>query len=445
MNYKTPFSDLNNKVVSYLLIFIPISLITGPFLSDLSVTIISLITLYHILRNKDFEIFKNLLIKIFFLFWINSTIITLYNYFKGDILLETSSLFNSLGYLRFIFFTIGFAKILSENKKIFSFLFYSLGICFFFLIIDSYIQLIFNENILNNAKHVSGRISSFFGDELIMGSYIVKLLFIFLGLYFFLDFKKKSTKIFFNSLIFLVSTIIFLSGERSAIILLLIGFVTTLGIIRFPIKKVIFSFFLLFLTILILLNVDSDLKKRFVDKTLFESGISSTQTHQILNGVKYTFFTQQINYYLTSYNIFKDNYFGTGNRSFSKVCKKYRADKSFHYDFNFSKKERPTQSCSTHPHNTYMQVLAENGFLGFFILIAIFFIICYLLINQFYLRLKGKILYPKLINLNLITIFLNFFPLIQTGNFFNNWLSILYYIPIGFFLYFLNEKKFQNN
>ena len=32
-------------------------------------------------------------------------------------------------------------------------------------------------------------------------------------------------------------------------------------------------------------------------------------------------------------------------------------------------------------------------------------------------------------------------PLAPTGNFFNNWLSIIYFLPLGFIIYFLIKKK----
>ena len=182
-----------------------------------------------------------------------------------------------------------------------------------------------------------------------------------------------------------------------------------------------------------LINFDSGFKKRIIDRTLLEGGISSNQV-RYLNGSKYSHFTQQINFYLTSYNIFKANYLGSGNRSFGKLCKKYRADKE-------SVKAEFTQSCSSHSHNTYMQLLSENGIQGFLILVVIFFILFFVLIKQFYLRIKSKAQYSKFETLILISIFLNFFPFIQNGNFFNNWLSITYYMPIGLFLHYLSNKK----
>ena len=39
-------------------------------------------------------------------------------------------------------------------------------------------------------------------------------------------------------------------------------------------------------------------------------------------------------------------------------------------------------------------------------------------------------------------VFINLWPIIPSGNFFNNWLSMIYFYPIGFYLYFKykNEK-----
>ena len=40
----------------------------------------------------------------------------------------------------------------------------------------------------------------------------------------------------------------------------------------------------------------------------------------------------------------------------------------------------------------------------------------------------------------LIGIFINLWPIIPTGNFFNNWLSMVYLIPISYYLF---EKKYK--
>ena len=41
----------------------------------------------------------------------------------------------------------------------------------------------------------------------------------------------------------------------------------------------------------------------------------------------------------------------------------------------------------------------------------------------------------------LIGIFINLWPITPSGNFYNNWLSALIYLPIGFYFYFNKKEK----
>jgi hypothetical protein len=79
---------------------------------------------------------------------------------------------------------------------------------------------------------------------------------------------------------------------------------------------------------------------------------------------------------------------------------------------------------NNHPHNTYLQLLSETGLLGFIFVITLF---CFCIFKIFSI----SHLYYKCLILGLI---INLFPFIFTGNFFNNWLSILYFYPLGFLL-----------
>ena len=38
-------------------------------------------------------------------------------------------------------------------------------------------------------------------------------------------------------------------------------------------------------------------------------------------------------------------------------------------------------------------------------------------------------------------IIVNLWPLVPSGNFYNNWLSLLYFYPVGFYLYFKNKAN----
>jgi O-antigen ligase len=128
--------------------------------------------------------------------------------------------------------------------------------------------------------------------------------------------------------------------------------------------------------------------------------------------------------------MFKDNpLFGQGVKMFRKLCSK----PEYNYDKN---------SCTTHPHNTYLEILAELGLVGFAFLFLLLCLICKFFITVFLNKLT-KVNY-KINNTKLILMscfFINLWPLMPTGRFFNNWLSIVYYLPVGFYFFYLNSKK----
>ena len=86
--------------------------------------------------------------------------------------------------------------------------------------------------------------------------------------------------------------------------------------------------------------------------------------------------------------------------------------------------------CSTHPHNYIFQLLAETGFFSFLFFILLFAINIFALLkatksNNLTNNSKNNII---LLHIMLI---INFFPLLPTGSFYNNWLCILNFYPIG--------------
>ena len=93
-----------------------------------------------------------------------------------------------------------------------------------------------------------------------------------------------------------------------------------------------------------------------------------------------------------------------------------------------------------HPHNLYLQILAENGLFGLF-LSCYFYLLVFNILKEFFYRNFKKIEKIKDRNLILLLgIFINFWPIVPFGNFYNNWLSIVIYLPIGFLLYFRSKN-----
>ena len=89
-----------------------------------------------------------------------------------------------------------------------------------------------------------------------------------------------------------------------------------------------------------------------------------------------------------------------------------------------------------------MQFLSETGLGGTIFYFAIFI---FLTLNLIRISIRSLI-YKKNINKDYTTLiyifyFVNLFPLVPSGNFFNNWLSIIYYMPLGYLFFLLRYNK----
>lgn len=115
---------------------------------------------------------------------------------------------------------------------------------------------------------------------------------------------------------------------------------------------------------------------------------------------------------------------GIDHRNFDERIKNKQWLKGFGYLDKEYKGFTNISGVNNHPHNTYLQLLSETGIFGFLFVLTLWI--------YFIVRLFSKIdLFYKCIILGFI---INFFPFIFSGNFFNNWLSILYFYPLGFLL-----------
>jgi hypothetical protein len=143
------------NILSYFLILLPVFMISGPFLSDLSVSILAIASFFY-LKKKKF--FNNHFFIIFIFFWIlilSSTILS-----ENKILAYKSSIF----YFRFCFFSLFVWWLLEKDKKILEKIYFVLLFCFFILIFDSIFQNFNGSNIFNMKVVLKDRISSLFGE-----------------------------------------------------------------------------------------------------------------------------------------------------------------------------------------------------------------------------------------------------------------------------------------
>ena len=163
------FKYFNSVLINLVLVSIIPFLIWGPFFPDLIVSISALFFLYYVFKNKDFYFLNNKPIIIFSIFCFYCIFLSVF--VAEDIILSFES---SLFYFRIGIFSCFIWYLINKDQNILTYFYYLLVLCFSALVIDGYIQYFTGTNLLG-FKISGARVSSFFGDELILGSYLSRL------------------------------------------------------------------------------------------------------------------------------------------------------------------------------------------------------------------------------------------------------------------------------
>src|SRR5210317_2492391 len=411
------FKYLNTNFINLIIVSIIPFLIWGPFFPDLIVSISSLYFLFYVFKNKEFYFFNNKPLIIFFIFCIYCILLSIF--VAEDMMLSFES---SLFYFRIGVFSCFIWYLIDKNKSILTYFYYALVLCFSALVIDGYIQHFTGVNLIG--FKISGiRVSSFFGDELIMGSYLSRLFPLLFAL--FLIKKKQKYEIYFIGLLFiLVDVLIFMSGERSAFFFLNLSTVFIIILIKEYQKFRLVTFLIAIICVVILSLNSSKLNERMFKGPAKNMGLMESSNEAVI-------FTKVHDSLIrTAYNMFKDQpIFGHGPKMFRVICK----------DEKYATGVKP---CMTHPHNFYVQLLAETGIVGFLFLFSALAYVIYTALRQFKsIILKEKRPLSDYQICVLAGILITVWSLTTNGNFFNNWLMIAYSLPVGFYLQSIYSKK----
>ena len=430
-NIKISFSDekIINYTISILIIFLPFSLVSGPFLSDFSISLISVLFIYLSLRYRLSKYYLSRISVFFLIFYI---ILNLSSVFSEDIV-ESSRI--SILYFRYYIFSLALWYIIELFPKLLRYLLFSFVICLFCLILDGFYQFSFGKNIIG-WEIIDTRVSSFFKDELVLGSFLSRVFpivfaLIIFNIKFFLE--KNINLILIFILLVSIEILTFLSGERVAFFYLNLSAIYLIIMMKnYKIFRIATLFFAL-LTIATISIYVPEYKERIFDRTL-DQIVKDNEKEDILSKDNIYIFSQEhTNHYKSAYKMFNENKFlGIGPRMFREKC-------------NVKKYVTSFESCSNHPHNNYLQVLAEIGSIGLLFFFIPFFSLIYfstkhLILKFFYKKYLFSDFQISLLSCFLITLW----PFVPTGDFFNNWLNIIYFFPLGIFLYSLETQKFEN-
>lgn len=388
---------LNILIITYLL-----SYIAGPAIINIYLTIISIYCLFYFYQNKEKLIFlqKD---KSFIFF----SIFILYIFLKDIFLYKFNPELLSFVRVYIIFSFICFYS-LNKNEKIDIKYKYIVLILLIFNI-DSIFQYIFKFNLVGFQIFNHNRLTSFFDNEPIVGSFIMKLFFPLLTLYLY---KIKKDLLTFVVLLFSI-VVILISGERMPFLQLIFGiFIFTLFSLKFSKKIILFFITCVFLIISIFI-ISPSAFDRYKDTF---NGINSLYNDikeeknlesQIISKHGVYDYYQNFN---SAIILWKKNYlFGNGYRYYKNNC-------------NNELETSAIWGCSTHPHNIYLEILSDYGLIG----LSIYLIFLYKLLVNF-LKSDNKKYYGIF-----LTILVTSVPFVTSSSIFSS-----HYGSIYFFYFFL--------
>lgn len=380
-----------NNYILIIFSLLPISFVIGPSVSLLNILIIDLTFIIFLIYTNEKFFQKSSEVKYLF-------ILFFYLVFNTLVSLDYSlSLQRNLGFFRIILLFMAFNYFL-KDKKILNKVFVSWCLIFLIITFDVFFEFIFQKNILGFSSEFGRRIVSFFRNEPIVGGYINAFYLILIG-FLFNKYEEKKYLILILSIIILSAVI--LTGERSNSIKAFVGFIIFFIIYqKFTIKFKFFSVIIITISILIFILNHSYLKNRFVDQIKALVTVEGNPYTPIYNSGLKVFYNNPI--------------LGVGNKNYRvETCENLFVEEDY--------------ICQTHPHQVYIEFLAEHGILGSII-------IFYLLYKLIFSKIKLAFSSQNYIQIGAgIYLILVFFPVIPSGAFFSDYLLSLFAINLSIF------------
>jgi len=256
-----------------------------------------------------------------------------------------------------------------------------------FVSLDIFLQFIYGKNILGYPQ-LEGRYGGIFGKEAIAGSYMQKFSMLAVLTFFYLEPKKSSNifRILIPVTLCILGFGILMTLDRTPFFIYFFSLLLLLILLK-NFRKLISITLLLIALFFIIAYKNNDLIHSrykpvfYVAKIISFDIINLTDRNKNqINENKYYNLEEKIvlktgieyfSLYKSAFYVFKKSFwFGSGKKSYLKKCYELR-------------KHKEKLLCAPHPHNLYLEILVNQGVLGF----TLFAIYLYFLVKKYSLDL----------------------------------------------------------
>ena len=388
-------------IINILFCLIPLAFIGGNLFINLNIVLLILTT--SLFYHNELRSFKlNILDKIITVFFIYIFFTLGVNYFES--LSEENSLNGeiikkSFLYLRYYLLYI-ILRVLFLYKKInLNWFYISASFFVLFVCIDIIFQFFFLKNIFGNVAETTRRLSGVFGDELVAGGYIQRFSLFAIFLPIVLNVKKNIYKyLIVTFTFFLLVAGIILSGNKMPLVLFLLS-IFLISYLFLTKKKFLIALVLIMVALTLFhkknIHFQTNTQKFFTTTSaLVEVFFNKSLSVDVASFKKRTPYVAE--FYGAYITWEKNIILGGGLRSFRTNC----------------------PNCGTHPHNYYLEILADLGLVGFLI-IGTFLLITFYRVYKIKNIFKLNSIFDLHASTFFFIIFIELFPIRSSGSFFS--------------------------
>lgn len=415
MKYKKNFTVY---IFNILFCFFPISIIIGNQAINITSILIIIFT-FLIYKKNIFKFEISFFDKVIFFLFFYILFVMIINIVESQIMVEKINsimVTKSLFFFKYLILYLVLRFLFS--KKIIKFkIFYIICATSAVIVsIDLFIQYFFGKNLIGLLPISERHYSGFFGQEVIAGGFIQKFS-LFAILLPFIFFKKEYYRNFSLITLFALFLLgIILSGNRMPLILYLTSILMFI-LINNKYKKYFIKFFLslsLFLLILFYTLEQFQLntlnfygRSKNLISTFFISDLAS-QPSSVVNR------PYVVEFYCGKLAIKENPIFGGGIRSSRTLW----------------------GGCSSHPHNYFLEITAELGFVGLIMIVFLSYKLFLDVFRKFFYNFKN--INQKILKISppFLILVMEFFPFRSSGSFFTTGNATIIFITLAMLISF---------
>ena len=206
-----------SDILSYFIYVIPLLLLTGSFLPDLFLSMSGLILIYILYTSNEKKYLFNkftFLFVIFYCYLIFSSMISEHPYF---------SLRSTTFYFRYGLFSLAVWYVIDNNSNFLRNFLIFLSFAFLIAILDGYYQFYNGSHLFTTTPLIADRLSLPFNQKLVLGAYISRLFPLLLALLLLVFKPGRKLYLIIGIILIFTDTLVYLSGERTALGLMMIS------------------------------------------------------------------------------------------------------------------------------------------------------------------------------------------------------------------------------